>query len=66
MWLMKVKERQQFQFFASYAIDIQYTVYSCNCIVESKVVLKAGIQLYIGDIFATIIGKVSSLQRFIS
>ena len=33
---------------------------------ESKVVLKAGTWLYIDDLFATIIGKVSSIQRFIS
>ena len=39
-------------------------VYSCNCRVESKVVLKAGTWLYIDDLFATIIGKVSNLQRF--
>ena len=33
---------------------------------ESKVVLKAGTQLYIDDLFVTIIGKVSNIQRFIS
>ena len=33
---------------------------------ESKVVIKAGTRLYIDYIFATVIGKVSNLQRFIS
>ena len=33
---------------------------------DSKVVLKAGTRLYIDYIFATTIGKVSNLQRFIS
>ena len=33
---------------------------------ESEVVIKAGIRLYIDDLFATIIGKMSNIQRFIS
>ena len=41
-------------------------VYSCNCRVESKAVLKLGTRFYIDYVFATIIGKVSDLQRFIS
>ena len=45
-------------------LDCLRLVYSCNCRAESKAVLKASTRLYIDDLFATIIGKVSSQKRF--
>ena len=49
-------------------VSVCVFIYSCNCRVEStsKVVLKADTRLYIDDLFAIMIGKVSNLQRFIS